>query len=59
MSSCGSVASTYTSGTVGCSMMMNGMGMDVPTLTVSATGTAVACGTTNTSALSFSGILQQ
>jgi hypothetical protein len=40
-------------------MMMNNMGTDVPTLTVNATGTAVACGITNTSTLSFAGVLKQ
>lgn len=36
-------------------MMMTDGGMDEPVLTVNATGTAVACGTTNTSTLAFSG----
>jgi hypothetical protein len=54
---CSAVSSTYTSGTVGCAMMMNGGGMDVPTLTVNASGTAAGCGVTHTSTLSSSGTL--
>jgi len=38
-------------------MMMNGARVDLPSLTVNASGTAVGCGVTNGSTLSFSGTL--
>jgi hypothetical protein len=48
--SCSSVVPTYTSGTIGCAMVMG-----APVLTVVATGTAAGCGDAEPATLNFTG----